>query len=75
MADKYWAICPNCGTNIDYSSFTYDDYDENEVYFKGAGKCPDCGKKWEWEEKFIFSEICFFKEILREDEDCLNLDF
>ena len=25
MPEKYWAICPNCGADIDYSSFTYDD--------------------------------------------------
>lgn len=68
MSDKYWASCPNCGADIEYSSFSYDDYDENVVYFEGAGKCPDCGKKWEWEEKFVLSEIRFFKEV-REEED------
>ena len=67
MPDKYWASCPNCGADIIYNSFAYDDYDEN-VYFKGTGQCPDCGKKWEWEEKFVLSEIRSFKEV-REEED------
>lgn len=68
MEERYWAICPNCGADIDYSSFTYDGYEEREVYFKGAGECPDCGKEWEWEEKFILDDIRFFKEV-RENED------
>ena len=68
MEDRYWAICPNCGADIDYSSFTYNGYEENEVYFEGAGECPDCGKKWEWEEKFILDDIRFFKEV-RKNED------
>ena len=68
MEDRYWASCTRCGADIEYSSFTYDDCDENKAYFKSAGKCPDCGKKWEWEEKFILDEIRFFKEV-GEDED------
>ena len=68
MEDRYWASCPNCGADIDYSSFTYDGYDGNEVYFKGAGECHNCDKKWEWEEKFILDDIRFFKEV-RENED------
>lgn len=63
MPEKYWASCPNCGTDINYSSFTYDDYDENVVYFIGRGQCLHCTKRWEWEEKFVLSEIRFFKEI------------
>ena len=68
MENTCYAICPNCGADIDYRSFTFNDGYENEVYFKCAGECPDCGKKWEWEEKFILSEIRFFKEV-GEDED------
>lgn len=69
MPEKYWATCPNCGAGIDYSSSVFDDVEENEVYFKCAGKCPDCGKRWEWEERFILCEIGFYKEV-REEEDC-----
>ena len=68
MEDTYWAICPNCGADIKYSSFTFNDGYDNEAYFAGAGECPDCGKKWEWEEKFILDDIRFFKEV-RENED------
>ena len=68
MPEKYWATCPNCGADIEYSSFSYDDYAGNEVYCTGSGKCPSCGKKWEWEEKFVLSEIHLYKEV-REEED------
>lgn len=67
MPEKNWASCPNCGADIIYNSFAYDDYDENEVYYKGTGTCPDCGKKWEWEEKFTLSEIRFFEEVREEN--------
>ena len=68
MTNTVWAKCPNCGDNLIYKSFTFDDSDSEEVYMKGKGDCLCCGKRWEWEEKFVLSEIRFFKEV-REEED------
>ena len=63
MPEKYWATCPNCGADIEYSAFNYEDFDENMVFFKGVGKCPECKKMWGWEEKFALTSIQHFEEI------------
>ena len=63
MEGKCWATCPNCGDNLVYESFTFDDSDSDTVFMKGKGHCCCCGKKWEWEEKFTLSEIRFFEDI------------
>lgn len=68
MANRILASCPNCGNNLFYKDFTFDDADSDTVYMKGKGECLRCGKKWEWEEKFTLSEIHHFKEI-RENEN------
>lgn len=69
MANRVLASCPNCGDNLIYKSFTFDDSDCDTVYMRGKGDCLCCGKKWEWEEKFTLSEIHLFKEV-REEENC-----
>ena len=74
MANRIFASCPNCGDNLIYKSFTFDDADSDIVYMIGKGDCLCCGKKWEWEETFTLSEIRFFKEV-REHEARQNLDF
>lgn len=68
MANKVWASCPDCGDNLIYKSFTFDDADSDAVYMEGKGECLCCGKKWEWEEKFALSEIRFFKDVTGKEE-------
>ena len=61
--DNYWAVCPKCGADINYSSFRYEDYDENVVHFRGKGHCKSCDKHFTWEEHFSLCGIDHFEEI------------
>ena len=57
--EKYWAVCPECGHNIDYCNFDFSDVYENEAYFHGDGFCPKCQNTYTWCETFELSKIDF----------------
>ena len=60
--EKYWAICPECGHDIDYCHFNFDEVYENEAYFLGEGFCPNCQNTYTWRETFELSKIDYIKD-------------
>lgn len=50
--EEYWAVCPDCGHELHYDTFKYDDYDEDIVTFLASGYCPHCQKDFAWKENF-----------------------
>jgi uncharacterized protein with PIN domain len=60
--EKYWAVCPECGHDIDYCHFNFDEVYENEAYFLGEGFCPNCQNTYTWRETFELSKIDYIKD-------------
>jgi hypothetical protein len=60
--EKYWAVCPECGHDIDYCHFNFDKVYENEAYFLGEGFCPNCQNTYTWCETFELSKIDYIKD-------------
>jgi hypothetical protein len=60
--EKYWAVCPECGHDIDYCNFNFDEVYENEAYFLGEGFCPNCQNTYTWRETFELSKIDYIKD-------------
>ena len=57
--EKYYAVCPDCGHELDYDTFQYDTYYEDETYFLSSGYCPHCQKDFTWLETFKLTNIEF----------------
>lgn len=57
--EKYFAVCPDCGHELDYDTFQYDTYSEDETYFISSGYCPHCCKDFAWTETFKLTKIEF----------------
>ncbi len=55
--EEYWAVCPDCGHELHYDTFEYDDYDEDVVTFLASGYCPHCQKDFGWKENFELIDI------------------
>jgi endogenous inhibitor of DNA gyrase (YacG/DUF329 family) len=55
--EEYWAECPDCGHELHYDTFEYDDYDEDVVTFLASGYCPHCQKDFLWKENFELIDI------------------
>lgn len=55
--EEYWAVCPDCGHELHYDTFEYDDYDEDVVTFLASGYCPHCQKDFGWQENFELIDI------------------
>lgn len=53
------ACCPDCGHELDYDTFQYDTYYEDETYFLSSGYCPHCQKDFTWQETFKLAKIEF----------------
>jgi hypothetical protein len=51
---RYWAVCPDCSAEINYTRFEYDGGEENRVIFDCRGECPRCNILFQWTEGFIF---------------------
>ena len=50
--EKYFAVCPDCGHELDYDTFQYDSYYEDKTYFLSSGYCPHCQQDFTWQETF-----------------------
>lgn len=57
--EKYFAVCPDCGHELDYDTFQYDSYYEDKTYFLASGYCPHCQRDFTWQEIFKLTEIEF----------------
>lgn len=57
--EKYYAVCPNCGCELDYDTFRYDTCYEDKVYFFSSGYCNHCHKDFTWQEIFKLTKIEF----------------
>lgn len=57
--EKYYAVCPDCGHELDYDTFQYDSYYEDKTYFLSSGYCPHCQKDFTWQETFKLTNIEF----------------
>lgn len=60
--EKYWAVCPECGHDIDYCNFNFSEVYENKAYFHGSGFCPNCQNTYTWCETFELSKIDYIKD-------------
>ena len=60
--EEYWAVCPNCGHELHYNTFKYDDYDEDVVTFLASGYCPHCHKDFNWKENFELIDIEYYED-------------
>lgn len=57
--EKYFAVCPDCGHELDYDTFQFATYNEDETYFISSGYCPHCCKDFAWTETFKLTKIEF----------------
>lgn len=57
--EKYYAVCPDCGHELEYEYFQYDSYYEDKTYFLSSGYCPHCQKDFAWQETFKLTNIEF----------------
>lgn len=58
--EKYFAVCPDCGHELDYDEFIQDtEYCDEIVLFEAEGHCPKCQNTYTWEETFELAEIKF----------------
>ena len=57
--EKHYAVCPDCGHELDYDTFQYDSYYEDKTYFLSSGYCPHCQKDFTWQETFKLTNIEF----------------
>lgn len=57
--EKYFAVCPDCGHELDYDNFQYDTYYEDKTYFLSSGYCPHCQKDFTWQETFTLTKVEF----------------
>ncbi len=60
--EKYWAVCPDCGHELEYEHFQYESCDENRVHFFANGTCINCEKNFDWCETFELTKIDFDDE-------------
>lgn len=61
--EKYWAVCPDCGHELEYEHFQYESCDEDKVFFFANGTCINCEKNFDWCETFELTKIEFDEEI------------
>jgi DNA-directed RNA polymerase subunit M/transcription elongation factor TFIIS len=61
--EKYWAVCPDCGHELEYEHFQYESCDEDKVHFFANGTCISCGRNFDWCETFELIGIDFDEEI------------
>lgn len=57
--EKGFAVCPDCGHDIDYCHFNFDEVYENKAYFFGEGFCSNCQNTYTWTETFALEKIEF----------------
>lgn len=57
--EKYYAVCPDCGHELEYEYFQYDSYYADKTYFLASGYCPHCQKDFAWQEIFKLTKIEF----------------
>lgn len=65
--EKYWAVCPDCGHELEYEHFQYESCDENKVHFFANGTCINCEKNFDWCETFELVDIDFDDEEIDEE--------
>lgn len=63
VPEKYWAVCPDCGHELEYEHFQYESCNENKVHFFANGTCINCEKNFDWCETFELVDIDFDEEI------------
>lgn len=55
--ENCYAHCPECGHELHYDTFEYDDCNEDVVTFLASGYCPHCEKDFDWRENFELVDI------------------
>lgn len=59
--------CPNCGTYIYTTELLDSEFESNCYYDFVEGRCPKCGKIYDWTEVYTFNRIEDVEEV-RPDE-------
>jgi hypothetical protein len=65
--EQYWAVCPDCGHELEYEHFQYESCDEDKVFFFANGHCINCEKNFDWCETFELTKIDFDNEEIDEE--------
>lgn len=55
-------ICPHCLIDIEYDDLIDNSYGGSRQDSKWTGHCPFCGRKFVWNEVYLFDRIEEFEE-------------
>lgn len=56
--------CLNCNSFLDYDELVDESFAEPSLYIAvQSGICPECGKKYRWNEVYVFDHIENFEEM------------
>lgn len=50
-------MCPQCGEDLEYDGFYYDECDGDKVYFSCSGYCDHCHSTYVWTESYVMDRI------------------
>lgn len=55
--------CPHCNIELDYVERTYVDNSGDYYYETWEGVCPECDRRYNWDEIYSFERVDNLKEL------------